>query len=382
MIYFDNCATTKMCDEALNEYIRINDELYGNTTALNVYGSNAENYITDCKKTIAKFIGSNPGEIIFTSSATESNNLAILGIAKSYAKTKNHFITQKTEHPAVINVYKQLEQEGFDVTYLDVNEFGLVSVDDVVDAITDKTSLVSIMHINNETGSIMPIDEIGKAIKKTNPSTLFHVDGVQAFGKYKINVSTSKIDAYTVSGHKIYGPKGVGFLYLKDNVRLSPLMYGGSQEKYRPATVNITGIGALTKAFEVAFKEIDKSMEQAKQVKCALLTVADKIDGIHINGDINTTSDYILSLAIDGIRGEILLHALESCSTPIYISTGTSCKGGDTSKSPLTHYGYSSDRILSTIRIGISKYNTVDEAKYTVEQIVMYTERLRKYIKR
>ncbi len=210
MIYFDNCATTKASKASIEEFVRVNEELYGNPNSLNLSGVWAENYVLECKKTIGNILGVSDKEIIFTSSATESNNMIIQGVANWQKNKRNHLITQRSEHPSVIEVYRHLEKNGFDVTYLDVNEYGQINIQDLKDAITEKTALVSIMHVHNETGSIFPIEEIGNAIKSVNEDTLFHVDAVQGFAKYKLNLKNAKVDFYTFSSHKIHGVKGVG----------------------------------------------------------------------------------------------------------------------------------------------------------------------------
>ncbi len=376
MIYFDNCATTKASQNAIAEFNRVNEELYGNPNSLNLYGVWTENYVLDCKKTISNFLGVQDKEIIFTSSATESNNMIIQGTANWLKNKRNHLITQKSEHPSVIEVYRHLEKQGFNVTYLEVNEYGQISLEDLKNAITEKTALVSIMHVNNETGAIFPIEEIGKTIKSINEETLFHVDGVQGFGKYKLNLKTAKVDFYSFSSHKIYGVKGVGGFYKRLKVNITPLFYGGHQENsLRPSTVNVSGIGAFTVATKEAFENIEKNLVQATKVKEELLKLCNDENEIYLNGSIENNSSFILSLYVKDVRGEVLLHALEISKSKILISTGTACNNGD--NAVLTTYGYDKDRLLGTIRIGIGKNNTVEEAKILCDELLAQIKLLR-----
>ncbi len=375
MIYFDNCATTKPSENALKEFNKVNTELYGNPNSLNLMGVWAENYVTDCKKSLGNLLGVSHEDIIFTSGATESNNLIIQGVANQNKHRNPHLITQMSEHPSVIEVYRHLEKEGFDVTYLSINEYGLIDLKELESAIKKETILVSIMHVNNETGAIFPIEEIGKLIKATNSNTLFHVDGVQGFGKYILPIKNANIDFYSFSSHKIMGVKGVGGFYKRDKVQITPLFFGGHQEKsLRPTTVNVAGIGALTVATKEAFQNMEANLEQATKVKNKLLELVTDENEIYLNGTIENFSSYILSLYIKDVRGEVLLHALE-LSKKIFISTGTACNNGN--NNVLSTYGYDKDRLLGTIRIGIAHTNTIEEATTLCEELLSQLEMLR-----
>lgn len=376
MIYFDNCATTKPSKASLEEFVRVNEELYGNPNSLNLMGVWAENYVLECKKTIGNILGVSDKEIIFTSSATESNNMIIQGVANWQKNKRNHLITQKSEHPSVIDVYKFLEKQGFSVTYLDLNDNGQISLEDLKNSITDKTALVSIMHVNNETGSIFPIEDIGKIIKDKNQETLFHVDGVQGYGKYKLNIKSSKIDFYSFSSHKIKGVKGVGGFYKRDKVNITPLFYGGHQENsLRPSTINVAGIGSFTIASKESFENIETNKQIAKEVKEEILKICSNENEIYLNGAVENFSDYIVSLYVKDVRGEVLLHALELSKHKIFISTGTACNNGD--NNVLATYGYDADRLLGTIRIGIGIENTVEDAKLLCDEILNQLKLLR-----
>lgn len=380
MVYFDNCATTKMSDEALDEYVKLNDLTYGNTSSLNAFGAKAEEKLIDSKKIVASSINCLHDEVYFTSSATESNNIVIQGIFNARKKRKNHFITQKTEHPSVLETYKYLEKQGALVTYLDVDSNGHISLSELKESLTKDTALVSIMHINNETGVIFPIEEIGKIIKDSDLDILFHVDAVQSFGKYKVSVKESYIDFLTFSGHKMHGAKGVGGLYAKKGINLPPLFYGGKHESgIRPSTVNITGIGATAKAIESSYNDLEKNREYVKSLKTRIIDNLKDIDQIHING--TNTSDYILSLSIDSVRGEVLLNGLQILENPIYISVGTACSG-KTKNAMLSNYGFDKDYVISTIRLGLSRYNTIDEVDYLCREIKTLVSFLRKHKKK
>ncbi len=380
MIYFDNASTTKVCQEAREVQIKIDDEFYGNASALNKMGAMAEEEIKKASNTIALGLKVRPTELIFTSSATESNNMFILGIAKKYKRNGNHIITQKSEHPSVLEVMKKLENEGFEITYLNLDNKGSIDLEDLKSSLTDKTILVSIMHINNETGVIMPIEEITKEVKQYNKEIKVHVDGVQSFGKIDVNLNKLNVDGYSFSGHKIHAPKGVGGLFVKEGVRVEPLIVGGKQQNsLRAGTMNTSGIVALAKAFEVAYKNLENNYKHAELIKEEFLKLQCDLDDVLVNGSLENSCAYILNLSFSGLRGEVLLHALDDLN--IHISTGTSCsskaKGG-----MLYTYGYDEERVLSSIRFGISRYNTIEETKICVQKIKEIVPMLRRFKRR
>lgn len=376
MIYFDNCATTKVSPLALEEFNVINEKMYGNPNSLNLMGVESEKYVLKCKEDISSYLSVTPKTLVFTSSATESNNLIIQGVASQNKNRKPHFITQNSEHPSVIEVYRHLEQQGFEVTYLPVNCNGLIDLKDLKEAIKENTILVSIMHINNETGAIFPISKIGELIKEANPKTLFHVDGVQGFGKYPISINKCKIDFYSFSSHKIHGVKGVGGFFKKENIHIKPIFYGGHQENsLRPSTVNVNGIGALNVATKEAFDSLEDNLAHVSKVKDEILKIVTDKNEIYLNGDYENSSKYIVSLYVKGVRGEVLLHALELSKSKIFVSTGTACNNGQSNV--LSSYGYDKNRLLGTIRIGISKHNTVQEAKTLSDEILAQIKLLR-----
>lgn len=380
MIYFDNMASTKVCEESLREQIRIDTEVYGNSTALSKFGADVEKEIVKARNKISQGLKVKSPEIIFTSGATESNNTFILGVAKKYNRLGNHIITQKTEHKSVLQTMKKLENEGFDVTYLDVNDKGMIDLNELKNNLKETTILVSIMHINNETGVIFPIEEITKITKEYNKEIKVFVDGVQSFGKLDLNLVTLGIDGYSFSGHKIHAPKGVGGLFIKSGVNIEPLIVGGGQQNnLRSGTLNTGGVVALATAFEIANKNVKENYENAKIIKKKFLELLDKIDGVEINGDFENSCAYTLNLSFKDLKGEVLLHAL--ADEEIYISTGSSCN----SKSDLgmlAHYGYENDRVLGSIRIGISRFSTIEEAEICIEKIEKLVPMLRRFKRR
>ncbi len=380
MIYFDNMATTKICKEAREAQMKIEDKFYGNASALSKIGAMAEEEIKKASEVIAMGLKVKPTELIFTSSATESNNMFILGVANKYKRDGNHIITQKSEHPSVLEVMKKLENDGFDITYLDLDEKGNINLEQLKNSLTDKTILVSIMHVNNETGVIMPIEEMVQEVKQYNKNIKIHVDGVQAFGKIDVNLKKLNVDGYSFSGHKIHAPKGIGGLFVKEGVRVEPLIVGGKQQNgLRAGTMNTSGIVALAKAFEIAYKNLETNYNHAKCIKEEFLKLQNSLDDVLINGNLTNSSAYTLNLSFGDIRGEVLLHALGDLD--IYVSTGTSCsskaEGG-----MLYTYGYNEERVLGSIRFGISKYNTIEEAKICVKKIEEIVPMLRRFKRR
>lgn len=379
MIYFDNVASTKVCDEAIAQMNLMNSEIYANANSTSGAGFKAELEIRDAKSKITSGLNINLDELYMTSGATESNNWAVFGLSEANRKKGNHIISQHTEHPSVRVAVLELENRGFEVTMLGVDSNGRINLDELKEAIRPSTILVSIMQINNETGVKMQTKEIGEIIKSTNENTLYHVDGVQGFGKYDIDLKECKIDAYSFSSHKIHGPKGVGGLFVRRGVNIKPLLYGGSQQNgYRPGTSNSTGIVGFGAAYEVSKKHKD-SDEKAKEVKEMLMSVKDELEGVHINGDVKNASNYILNMSFEGVRGETLLHALGE--REIYVSEGAACSSNG-QRTVLNYYGYSPERVMSSVRFGISRYSTVEEARVTKEAIKEIVPMLRKIVRR
>ena len=383
MIYFDNAATTRAADEVAERVRYMLLENFGNPSAQSMMGVRAENELNDARKIMAKSINALPEEIYFTSGGTEDDNWAIFGTAEGYKRSGKHMITTSIEHPAVSEPMERLRQKGWEITVLDVDKNGYIDLDALRDSIRDDTVLVSTILINNEVGTIQDASAVGKLIKEKNPNTLFHVDAVQAFGKYPIDVRKMNIDMLSMSGHKIHGPKGVGFFYMKKGLKVRPIIYGGGQERgQRSATENTPGIVGLAKAVELAMENMDASHEKVMEVKRTLAEgILRDIPKTHINGpSIEEASPYVLNVSFNGLRSEVLLHALEE--KEIYVSAGSACsskkKGGS---HVLRSLGLSEERIEGAIRFSFCRYNTVDEAAACLEILKEKTAFLRKYMR-
>nr|WP_292166942.1 cysteine desulfurase family protein [Butyrivibrio sp.] len=380
--YLDNSATTRAFDDVAQLVADTMTKEYGNPSSMHHYGKVAEDIVKKAKKQIAATLHCNEKEILFTSGGTESDNMALIGTARSREKeVGRHLITSSIEHPAILETMKYLEKQGFEVTYLPVDKNGQVSVEDLKNAIRPDTILVSIMLVNNEIGALMPIEECGKVIKQVNPKTYFHVDAVQGYGKFHINPSKMGIDLMSVSGHKIHGPKGTGFLYVKNGVRIVPINYGGGQQQgMRSGTENVPGIAGLGRAAEEIYENLDSHVETMRELKSYFIkAVCDKLPDVSVNG--KTDSDcapHIISLSIKGVRAEVLLHALED--KDIYVSAGSACSTNrphvsDTLKS----IGLDKELLDSTLRFSMSVFTTKEEIDHTVEALESVVPMLRRY---
>ena len=384
IIYLDNSATTKVDERVVELFSLLNKDFYANPSSMHRLGFNAEKKQDEYLEEFVKSIGVNKDEIIFTSGGTESNNLAIKGIINSYKKNARHIITTKIEHPSVLNVFKELENEDYDVTYLDVDNDGRVNIDNLKDNIREDTILVSIMHINNEIGSINDIENIGKIIKDKNKNTFFHTDMVQSFGKYFINIKESKIDLFSASSHKFYGPKGVGILYKNKNVRIKPeLLGGGQQNNLRSGTVNTFGNIMMMKAYSLMLEEKDKIYHNVSDIHDNFIDginyLNNKYTNIFLNSKNNENfSKYIVNASFKGIRSEVLLHSLEEDN--IYVSSGSACATHKKTKSDtLSAIGLNNDLIDSAIRFSFGKFNTLSEVNEVINALDKKIEILRKY---
>ncbi len=377
-IYLDNAGSTRPCVEACEIANDVNKNDYGNPSALSSYGLRAEKIIKNAQTVIANGLNVSKDEIIFTSGATESNNTAIFGACYRNQRNGKHIISQKSEHPSVLRVLEQLEEEGFNVTYLPLDESGNIKLEDLETAITDETVLVSIMHVNNETGTIFDIYEIGNIIKNKNAKTLFHVDGVQSFAKFDVDLKKAKADFYSFSGHKVHALKGVGGLYIKKGVKVRPLIFGGGQqENLRSGTLNTSGIASLGKAFEVAKSNLKENFEHVQLIKSELLKLVDN-ETVLLNGSENSTP-YILNISFVGLRGEVVLHELGS--KDIYASVGSACSSKK-GNAMLKHYGYSEERVVGSLRFSFSRYTTLEEVQTAVDEIYKAVEKLKIFVRR
>ena len=378
--YFDNSATTKVLDcvkDAVVDAMCVN---YGNAAAKHRKGVEAENLIREAKKAIADTLKVQEKEILFTSGGTESNNTALIGTALANRRAGKHLITTGVEHPSIYNTMSFLEEMGFEVTYLPVDHLGHISLEDLEKAIREDTILVSVMYVNNEVGAVEPIEAISQCIKKKNPKTLFHVDAIQAYGKYKICPKKQGIDLLSVSGHKIHAPKGVGFLYIRDGVKIRPILFGGGQQKgMRSGTENVPGCVGLGVAAREAYKDFDARIEKLYTLREHLITGLKPLGGVTINGsEDRTNAPQIVSASFEGVRSEVLLHALEDKG--VYVSSGSACSSNHPGISgTLKGIGVKKELLDSTIRFSLGDLNTEEEVDYAIGVLGELLPVLRRY---
>lgn len=378
--YFDNSATTKCSAKAVELMTKVLLEDYGNPSSLHLKGVEAEDYIKEARSRICKTMKINENELIFTSGGTESNNLAIIGAAMANKRSGKHLITTKIEHAAVGSPMKFLEEQGFTVTYLDVDKDGIISLEELEQAITSETILVSIMYVNNEIGAVEPIEEAAKIIKEKNPNTLFHVDAIQAYGKYQIYPKRMGIDMMSVSGHKIHGPKGIGFLYVKEKTKLKPIIYGGGQQKgMRSGTENVPGAAGLGQAAMEAYENFAEKQNYLYELKQAFIEGIEEFEWAHVNGKTGRDSaPHIVSVSFDNVRSEVLLHTLEDRN--IFVSAGSACSSNKPAVSAtLQAIKVKKEYLDSTVRFSFSTENTMDEVDYCLEVLGEIVPVLRRY---
>ncbi len=377
--YFDNSATTRCSEKVKEIMVRALTEDYGNPSSLHVKGMEGENYIRDARDIICKTLKAKGSELIFTSGGTESNNLAIIGAAMANRRSGNHLITTKIEHPAVAAPMKFLQEQGFEVTYLDVDKNGIISLEELESVVTQDTILASIMYVNNEIGAVEPIAEAAQIIKNKNPQTLFHVDAIQAYGKYAIHPGKLGIDLMSASGHKIHGPKGSGFLYVKEKTKLKPILFGGGQQKnMRSGTENVPGIAGLGQAAKEAYEDFAVKQAHLYQLKESLIEGLAGQSWAHVNGNCQHSAPHIVSLSVDGVRSEVLLHALED--RQIYVSAGSACASNKPAKSAtLQAIGVGKGYLDSTVRISFCPQNTLEEVEYCLASLKELVPMLGKY---
>jgi cysteine desulfurase len=373
MIYFDNSATTKPFPEVIDVFVKVTENYFGNPSSIHKLGGESEKLLFQARKVISSILHVNEQEIIFTSGGTEGNNLAIKGIAMEHMGRGKHLITTTIEHPSTLETFKQLERLGFEVTYIPVGENGCISVTDVLSAIREETILISVIHVNNELGTVQPIEELGIALKKF-PKLFFHVDHVQGITKVPLNIKKASVDLLTCSGHKFHGLRGTGFLYKRSGVKLSPLFTGGSQEmKFRAGTENVAGIVAMAKALRMSSELFQKKHEEIVDLNRQVRTELSEIEGIVINTPNTGSASHIINFSIPGIKPEVIIHALEKHD--IYVSTKSACSSKQSETSHvLLATKMDEQRAKSAIRISFSFHNTKDEA-------VIFIDKLRKELK-
>lgn len=382
-VYLDNSATTRCFDEVAALMTKIMCEDYGNPSSLHRKGVQAEQYIRYAKEVIAKNLKVNREEILFTSGGTESDNLAIRGCAYANCRAGRHLITTQIEHPAVLRTMQHLEEEGFRVTYLPVDEKGCIRLEDLQRAITGETILVSMMHTNNEIGSLQPIAEAGALIKRMNPKILFHVDAVQGYGKFRIYPKKLFIDLMSVSAHKIHGPKGIGFLYVDEKVKIKPIIFGGGQQGgLRSGTEAVPLVAGMAKAVELLSDNFDEEIEKLYQLKEAFTEGVRKIEGVTLNGPLGRDgAPHVVSVSVRDVRSEVLLHALEDKG--IYVSAGSACSAHKPQPSAtLQAIGIDKELLSSTIRFSFSVFTTREEIDYTLQTMYDIIPMLRRYTRK
>lgn len=381
--YLDNSATTR-CYESVKEIVeKTMTEDYGNPSAMHRKGVEAERYMREAAQTLARILKVQRGEIYFTSGGTESNNWALLGTAFANQRRGRHIITTAIEHPATAEPVAFLEEHGFSVTRLEVDGQGRISLQELEDAITEETILVSVMYVNNEIGAVQDIAAIGECIKKKNPKTYFHVDAIQAFGKYRILPKKMKIDLLSASGHKIHGPKGIGFLYVDEKVKLHPLILGGGQQNnMRSGTDNVPGAAGLGKAAEQIYQHLEENTEHMYRLKQHLIAELEQMPDVIIHGmPWAEGAPHIVNASFLGVRSEVLLHTLEERG--IYVSAGSACSSHKRLGSPtLRAIGCNNAQLESALRFSFSEETTMEEIDMTLDTLREILPILRRYTRR
>lgn len=382
-VYFDNSATTRCYDSVKDIVVKAMTEDFGNPSAMHLKGVEAEKYIKSSAESLARLLKVQEKEILFTSGGTESDNLALIGATFANKRSGNHIITTSVEHPAVSQPALFLQEQGFEVTYLPVDSRGVVKMDALKAVLREDTILVSVMYVNNEVGAVMPVEESAALVHEKSPKALFHVDAIQAFGKYRIYPKKMGIDLLSVSGHKIHGPKGVGFLYINEKAKIQPQILGGGQQGgMRSGTDNVPGIAGLGTAAVEIYKNLEENVENMYRLKEYIAQGLEKIGDIRINGmDLREGAPQILSISVMGVRSEVLLHSLEERG--IYVSAGSACSSHKRKPSAtLAAMGMSKDQIESTVRLSFCEENTIEEADYFLQVMGELVPMLRRYSRR
>lgn len=381
--YLDNSATTRCHACAAQAAMQAMCTDYGNPSSLHKKGVEAERHIRDAKQFFAENLKAEEKEIYFTSGGTESNNLAIIGTALANRRKGTHLITSAIEHPSVLNTMKYLEGQGFTVTYLPVDAYGVISLEALQEALTEDTVLVSVMYVNNEIGAVQPIDRIAGLIRKSGCGALFHVDAVQAYGKYRICPKREGIDLLSVSGHKIHGPKGIGLLYVDRKVKIKPIVFGGEQQKgLRSGTENVPGIAGLHAAAEECYENLETRIDRLYDLKERFTKGVSRLPDVRINGKTGRDgAPHIVSVSFAGVRSEVLLHALEEKG--VYVSAGSACSSNKhTVSETLKNIGVEKELLGSTLRFSFSFDTTEEEIGYCLEKLNELLPVLRRYVRR
>ena len=381
--YLDNSATTRCYKEVAEIVAKTMTEDFGNPSAMHLKGVEAENYVKEAAKAIAKTLKVQDKEIYFTSGGTESDNWALIGTALANHRQGKHMITTPFEHSAVSAPLAWLQEQGFEITVIPVDEEGNLDLKKLEEAIREDTILVSTMFVNNEMGAVVPVEEIGRIVHEKNPRTLYHVDAIQAYGKYKIYPKKMGIDLLAVSGHKIHGPKGVGFLYINEKAKVQPFILGGGQQKgMRSGTDNVPGIAGLGTAAKMIYQNLDENVEHMRELKLYFAKELETLEQVEINGPKpEQGAPHILNVSFLGVRSEVLLHSLEDMG--IYVSAGSACpshkRAGSSSLGALR---LTPERKESAIRFSFCETTTKEEIDYTLEALKKLLPMLRRYARK
>lgn len=381
--YLDNSATTRCSRRVQETVLRMMDCDYGNPSSLHKKGMEAEAHVRKAAAEIARTLRVSEKEIIFTSGGTESNNLALIGAAMANRRSGNRLITTQVEHSSVRNTMAYLEKQGFEVIYLPVDKDGILLLDSLREAVNGQTVLVSIMQANNETGALQPVAEAASIVRQINPAALVHADAVQSYGKMRIRPKKEGIDLLSVSGHKIHGPKGVGFLYIREKTKITPLSFGGGQQSgMRSGTHNVPGIAGLGEAAKEAYEGLEEKNAHLYSLKDRFLEKTACLEGVTVNGRTGRDSaPHIVSLSIEGVRSEVLLHALEEYN--IYVSAGSACASNHRAPSQtLQAMKLKPELADSTLRFSFSVYTAAEEIDYAAAKLAEIVPRLRRYVRR
>lgn len=382
-IYLDNSATTRPYDDVIDIMMKVYREDYGNPSSKHYKGVDSEKYVKEAREIIAKSLKASAREILFTSGGTESDNTALIGCAMAGKRRGNHIITTKIEHPAILETTEYLKKQGFDITYLNVDKQGVVDLEQLKNSLTHETIIVSVMHTNNEIGSVQPLEEIGKIIKAFDKDILFHVDAVQGYGKFNIVPKKANIDLMSVSGHKIHGPKGIGFLYIKEGTKILPyIMGGGQQGGMRSGTENVPAIAGMAQAVKNIYENLEEDRQRMYELRDQIIDGVSSIEGVQINGmPERQGAPHIISISVKNVRAEVLLHSLEEKN--IYVSSGSACASNkNTVSDTLRAIGLDKEYLDSTIRVSLSVFNTKEDIEALVSALKDIIPELRKYTRR